>query len=271
VVGLKRTRRCLYRPFRIRWFIPHQGVLAVLAKKYLAVPASNAPSERAFLRPSSIKGSNTLSLHKANVSCSMSISSSLRWSRQDSAWFWLITPNPITSLAYIQQPRYPSHLSVFNPNLTRKHILTHHQDTQGGEMKIQVGGTTSFSTLFVYAPHWGEGCKVNIVCTQLCHQIRRLKTSNGPESEADTLLVQADNAGSENKNKNVLAFLSMLVFHGWYRRVYFNFLVPGHTHCLRCFAISTPQSTWTDSQNQRILWSRFQKSDIKPECQQLLT
>ena len=44
------------------------------------------------------------------------------------------------------------------------------------------------------------------------------------------LHVQMDNAVSDNKNRFVFCFWSLLVAKGIFREVYVNFMLVGHTH-----------------------------------------
>jgi hypothetical protein len=44
------------------------------------------------------------------------------------------------------------------------------------------------------------------------------------------LNIQLDNACSDNKNRYVFSFFSLLVHKGVFREVYINFLLVGHTH-----------------------------------------
>ena len=53
---------------------------------------------------------------------------------------------------------------------------------------------------------------------------------NAYETLPPTLYLQLDNCGRENKNRFVLAFLSMLVERGIFRKVKLGFLMVGHTH-----------------------------------------
>jgi hypothetical protein len=69
----------------------------------------------------------------------------------------------------------------------------------------------------------------NRICTQLYHQIRKIKTGGGRASKARKLYLIADNY-SENKNNTLFAFLSDLVRHGWYDKIYLLFGEVGHTH-----------------------------------------
>lgn len=54
-------------------------------------------------------------------------------------------------------------------------------------------------------------------------------TLNALTSMPRTLYIQADNA-SDNKCWTMIAFLAMLVFHGYVADVYLSFLIVGHTH-----------------------------------------
>lgn len=71
---------------------------------------------------------------------------------------------------------------------------------------------------------------VDLVCTQLYHQIRTIKTSQTDAAKADRLIVQVDNASGENKNKYLMCLMSMFVYFGWYRCTELHFLMVGHTH-----------------------------------------
>ncbi len=99
-------------------------------------------------------------------------------------------------------------------------------------LEVNKGATVSYSdsqsNIFCSIPHWGESAAVNLVISQLYHQVRALKTR--PGSNQEVLVVQADNCVGENKNKYVLAFLTCLVSKRWYRQVYFFFMMAGHTH-----------------------------------------
>ena len=44
------------------------------------------------------------------------------------------------------------------------------------------------------------------------------------------LNLQLDNASRDNKNRFVIAFYSLLTYHGVFQEVYINFLIVGHTH-----------------------------------------
>ena len=80
-------------------------------------------------------------------------------------------------------------------------------------------------------PHQSMGAAqiTNTVLTQLYFQIRALKLIP-ITCHAHTLILQANNSTSENKNKYLLGMLSLLVHHGWYRRIFLFYRMPGHTH-----------------------------------------
>ena len=116
-------------------------------------------------------------------------------------------------------------------------VCVFNSQTTGQEMyceriEIRKGGTISSSSheehVFCAIDRWGPNQIVNVVISQLFFQIRALKTSES--SRAPTLIIQADNSVPEHKNKFVLGFLSLLVIHGWYQRVFYYFMLQGHTY-----------------------------------------
>ena len=44
------------------------------------------------------------------------------------------------------------------------------------------------------------------------------------------LNLQLDNATQDNKNRFVIAFCSLLTYHGVFQEVYINFFIVGHMH-----------------------------------------
>ncbi len=54
--------------------------------------------------------------------------------------------------------------------------------------------------------------------------------SVGPEPLSKNFLLQMDNCVKDNKNRYLLAFLSLLMVRGVFEEVKLGFLVVGHTH-----------------------------------------
>jgi hypothetical protein len=100
-------------------------------------------------------------------------------------------------------------------------------------LNVLKGGAMDFGsglrTLFFHLPNWKEAT-VNLVCTQIYHQVRAARTHEKTR-EAPILVLQLDNCVSENKNRYLFGFLALLVYYGWYRCIKVQYLVTGHTHC----------------------------------------
>lgn len=81
------------------------------------------------------------------------------------------------------------------------------------------------------------------------------------------LFLQMDNCGSENKNKYTLAFLSYLLYLGYFKEIHLSFLPAGHTHedIDQMFSIFRKQLDHID------VWSCNQATSFLSSCYENLT
>lgn len=99
-------------------------------------------------------------------------------------------------------------------------------------LEIRAGGGVNFSLgnakiVFLSLASWGT--TADVVCTQLFEIIYATITSDSAACRSRHLHIHADNAGAENKNQWVLAFVGWLLVLGWYDTAELSFLVVGHT------------------------------------------
>lgn len=101
----------------------------------------------------------------------------------------------------------------------------------------------------------------NRLCTVIYHFLRKIKWGKDESRKARVLYLHADNY-SENKNNTFFAFLSELIYRGWFDEIVLEFGPPGHTHNGRdavhfihnriagnffCFTLGHFQSQWQHS------------------------
>ena len=101
------------------------------------------------------------------------------------------------------------------------------------KLELGVTGLTNFSAqlgnYFYHFKHkFSKNC--DLVISEWYLHLQSLKMSKFPSSRAKVLVLELDNCVSDNKNIYVFAFLSMLIYWGWYECVFLTFLVEGHTH-----------------------------------------
>ncbi len=65
---------------------------------------------------------------------------------------------------------------------------------------------------------------------QCIHKLHTLNQIVGPKPLLKNLLLQMDNCVKDNKNRHLLAFLSLLIVRDVFEEVKLGFLVVGHTH-----------------------------------------
>jgi hypothetical protein len=99
-------------------------------------------------------------------------------------------------------------------------------------LPVQVAGSINASTkqrvLWLHLKSFPKG--PSAICTYLWFEVLRLKQSDHPAAKSRRLLIQVDNACSENKNRTVFAFAAWLVLLGYFDEVEIHFLLAGHTH-----------------------------------------
>lgn len=105
--------------------------------------------------------------------------------------------------------------------LTRKHRL-----------EVRAGGGIAFSFdntkyLFLSLASWST--TADVVITQLFEMISATVTADHAACRSRHLHIHADNAGKENKNQYIFAFLGWLLLLRWYDTAELSFLVVGHT------------------------------------------
>ena len=81
--------------------------------------------------------------------------------------------------------------------------------------------------IYLTVPDFPKGADLNI--SVLYWQIYQMLSSYSDNQRPSILLLQVDN-GSENKNRWMFGFLSMLIEWEWFVEVNLYFLQPGHTH-----------------------------------------
>jgi hypothetical protein len=103
--------------------------------------------------------------------------------------------------------------------------------------KLNVFGMVDNYGLRGYATYmdwWKKDSNVHL--SLLFHQLRAMRASG---IHKPIFYLNTDNAYKDNKNKYMLAFLMMLVHHGWFKEIEYHLLMPGHSHWVvdrDCFA-----------------------------------
>ena len=129
-----------------------------------------------------------------------------------------------------------THLSVIVDGMDQQKCMTP-RGAGGSEFdkswktKLHVVGCIAhgrFMLPLVFLSEKWENCKSDIVVTTLIEAFKKVVASEG--CLPDVLHVQLDNTSGENKNHNILGFLTALTVWGIFKDVYLNFAVVGHTH-----------------------------------------
>jgi hypothetical protein len=80
-------------------------------------------------------------------------------------------------------------------------------------LPISLAGTINQATserhFWVHLKRFGKG--PNAVCSMVYHSALSVKTSSHRAAKANRLLLQVDNAASENKNRWVLALVALFI------------------------------------------------------------
>lgn len=101
------------------------------------------------------------------------------------------------------------------------------------KLELGVTGLTNFSAqlgnYFYHFKHkFSKNC--DLVISEWYLHLQALKMSKLPSSKAKVLVLELDNCVGDNKNIYVFAFLSIVIYWGWFECVFLTFLVEGHTH-----------------------------------------
>jgi hypothetical protein len=110
-------------------------------------------------------------------------------------------------------------------------------DGAGQPLKTQLVGVLSpghgfYGAITLPRQAHGSSLAISVMLKAILEIEKRGKEKNGPQWKLPpVLLFQADNCGRENKNRQMIAFLSILIEMGVFMEIQMHFLPVGHTHC----------------------------------------